>query len=347
MKKEEIEEYEKLMKNRPHIVILGAGASVATIPNGDLNNNKISVMNGFLKKLCLEKLIKGVDLKTKSDNIEDIYTELYDRPELSDVKLEVESTIYEYFSNLKIPNEPTIYDLLLLSLRSKDLVATFNWDPLLLQAYQRALRFTDNLPELSFLHGNVAVGLCEEHKCGGLITNLCSVCGQPLKPIKLLYPIKQKNYNSDLYTRDSWNVLKHYLKKAYIVTIFGYSAPLSDIEAIGMLKEAWGNSEERNLEQIEIIDIKKEDELRKTWQPFIHTHHYQTTDTFYNSLLSNFPRRTCECVFDNLMNCMWLNPDGAIRQNMTWDDIHNYYDKLFIDERQNSNHTLNSFWTVK
>ena len=26
MKKEEIEEYEKLMKNRPHIVILGAGS---------------------------------------------------------------------------------------------------------------------------------------------------------------------------------------------------------------------------------------------------------------------------------------------------------------------------------
>lgn len=32
-----IEEYEYYMKNRPHVVILGAGASCAAIPNGDKN----------------------------------------------------------------------------------------------------------------------------------------------------------------------------------------------------------------------------------------------------------------------------------------------------------------------
>ena len=30
-----IKEYEYYMKNRPHVVILGAGASCAAIPNGD------------------------------------------------------------------------------------------------------------------------------------------------------------------------------------------------------------------------------------------------------------------------------------------------------------------------
>ncbi len=36
-------EFEKVMKSRPHLVILGAGASIAAIPNGDLNGRKTSV----------------------------------------------------------------------------------------------------------------------------------------------------------------------------------------------------------------------------------------------------------------------------------------------------------------
>jgi hypothetical protein len=35
---------------------------------------------------------------------------------------------------MEIPDHVTLYDELLLTLRSKDLIATFNWDPLLLQA---------------------------------------------------------------------------------------------------------------------------------------------------------------------------------------------------------------------
>ena len=35
-------EYEYYMKNRPHVVILGAGASCAAIPNGDKNGKRIS-----------------------------------------------------------------------------------------------------------------------------------------------------------------------------------------------------------------------------------------------------------------------------------------------------------------
>lgn len=38
---------------------------------------------------------------------------------------------------IQIPERPTIYDQLLLNLRPKDLIATFNWDPLISQAYKR------------------------------------------------------------------------------------------------------------------------------------------------------------------------------------------------------------------
>jgi hypothetical protein len=38
---------------------------------------------------------------------------------------------------LKLPEEATIYDYLVLSLRSPDIIATFNWDPFLYQAFER------------------------------------------------------------------------------------------------------------------------------------------------------------------------------------------------------------------
>ena len=37
-------------------------------------------------------------------------------------------------------------------------------------------------------------------------------------------------------------------------TIFGYSAPKTDVEAIDLLKQAWGAIGDRNLEQTEIIN---------------------------------------------------------------------------------------------
>ncbi len=68
-----IQEYEYYMKNRPHVVILGAGASCAAIPSGDKYGRKISAMSGFIDKLGLNEIISKVSIYTKSDNLEDIY----------------------------------------------------------------------------------------------------------------------------------------------------------------------------------------------------------------------------------------------------------------------------------
>lgn len=64
------------IKNRPHVVILGAGASCAAIPNGDKNGKKIPVMKGFIEAFGLEKILEKVTINTTSDNLEDIYMEL-------------------------------------------------------------------------------------------------------------------------------------------------------------------------------------------------------------------------------------------------------------------------------
>lgn len=129
---------------RAHTVILGAGATMAAIPNGDKNGRKSSVMNGMISKLGLDSLLKEVKIETSSTNIEDIFSELSCKPEYSYIVSELEERLYLYFDGMELPDDPTIYDLLILSLTKKDLIATFNWDPLLLQAYVRCEKITRN-----------------------------------------------------------------------------------------------------------------------------------------------------------------------------------------------------------
>lgn len=182
---------------RAHTVILGAGATIASIPQGDKNGKESSVMDGLIEKLNLSSLLQGVSIQAESKNLEDIYSELSTKPEYKDVVQQLENHIYDYFSSLELPDLPTIYDFLLLSLTENDLVATFNWDPLLIQAYVRCHKITNNLPHVLCLHGNVAVGYCEEHVELGVIGAMCPVCGEFYHPVNLLYPIANKNYSSN------------------------------------------------------------------------------------------------------------------------------------------------------
>lgn len=327
-------EYERLMKNRPHVVILGAGATIAAIPNGDKNGRKSSVMSGFIEALGMTETLKSVNLQTKSNNLEDIYSELHSRTEYDSIREELDRRIRAYFSELELPDEPNIYDLLLLALRKKDLVATFNWDPLLLQAYQRASKITNDLPDLAFLHGNVLVGYCRRHKCGGVLTACCRECGEPFDPGPLLYPVAHKNYAADPYIQDNWKAIQNKLKKAYLVTVFGYSAPKTDVEAIALLKNAWGAANNRNLEDFEFIDICEENVLISSWQDFIHSHHYEVHRDFFASSLAQHPRRTTVELFDRTMNCMFTKALRKFVPGMSWGSIECLITELVEEEKE-------------
>ena len=122
--KEEIAQITQMIINSPHIVILGAGASRAACPNGDKNGNVIPLMNDFIDVLELDEL-EGIGKEINSMNFEEIYSIMCERDEYEDVKNQVEVQIYEYFEKLEIPDFPTIYDHLLLSLTRKDVIATF------------------------------------------------------------------------------------------------------------------------------------------------------------------------------------------------------------------------------
>lgn len=320
------------MKTRPHVVILGAGATVAAIPNGDKNGRKSSVMNGFIESLGMTEVIRGTKLGKCSNNLEDIYSELHSRADCELIRIELDARIRAYFSELELPDAPNIYDFLLLALRRKDLVATFNWDPLLLQAYQRACKITKDLPDLAFLHGNVLIGYCRNHKQGGILSARCGECGEHFEPAPLLYPIVHKNYAEDPYINDSWNTVRNKLKQAYLVTIFGYSAPRTDAEAITLMKEAWGSVDGRNLENFELIDIRSEEDLLASWTGFVHSHHYEVHNNFFASSLAEHPRRTTVELFDRTMNCMFTEALRKFGPNMGWPEVESLTRELVAEE---------------
>jgi len=317
---------------RAHTVILGAGATIAAIPNGDRNGKKSSVMSGLIEKLMLDSILAGVNLHTKSSNLEDIYSELHSRPDCKEVVNQLEQILYDYFSTLELPDEPTVYDYLVLSLTGKDAIATFNWDPLLIQSYIRCHRITNNLPHIYCLHGNVAIGYCSDHKEHGTTSTECPVCGEILPPVRLLYPTAIKDYSANEYVSECWSAIRYFLENSYMLTIFGYSAPSSDKEAVSLLKMAWGDLEKRQLEEVSIIDILTEEEITAKWKDFIYSHHYKFSNDFFSSYLGEFPRRSCETIFATFQFNLPPNNNKGFKEGMSWDDIKSTLSGVLLEE---------------
>jgi hypothetical protein len=280
-----------------HVVLLGAGASKAALPSGDANGLEVP-LTADIPRVCG---LLGLDASLKSvKNFEAYFSDLKDQ----DLRTEIEKRIRDYFSKLKLPNKATLYDYIVLSLRNKDVIATFNWDPFIWQAFQRNCKEAE-MPTALFLHGTVAVGHCLKDMTVGKTGQRCSKCGKPFPESKLLYPVKEKDYSSDAAIKSQWDYLKKRLRHAYIFTIFGYSAPETDVEARSLLKEGWGTADERSLEEIELVNRTMNEDVKKKWDEFIHTHHYRTATDFKDSWTFRHPRRTCEAMFEMLMQ---VNP---------------------------------------
>ena len=184
----------------PHVVILGAGASLAAFPNGDRNGRKLPLMRNMVEVIGLEPLLQSYGVTTGYDNFESLYDDLSDNKNNEELLAKLEDAVRTYFAGMRLPPEATIYDLLLLSLRDKDVIATFNWDPFLAEAVKRN-RHIKRLPRILFLHGNVDVGVCVEHRSKGFVEHSCSTCGEPLKPTPLLFPVKQKDYTNNPFIK--------------------------------------------------------------------------------------------------------------------------------------------------
>jgi hypothetical protein len=286
-----------------HVVILGAGASIAsTKRNPEPSGKVLPSMDNFIEVVGLQDIVESLPDRLQATNFEELYSKLYDDDPESKGIFEIEKKVTDYFSDMCLPDEPTIYDYLVLSLRSKDLIATFNWDPFLYQAFVRNRGIAD-LPYLSFLHGNVAIGFAKNMKRSGPAGWTHKESLEDFEPTKLLYPIKHKDYNQDDFMRIEWNRVKTWLESESTkrVTIFGFGAPETDVEAVKLLHDAWGGGAKRNMEQFEIINTNSEDQERKRWDTFIHSHHYDYAYSYFDSSLATNPRRTSESYFQHVV----------------------------------------------
>lgn len=323
-----------VISDKPHVVILGAGASRAACPNGDMNGKNLPLMSDFADCLNLRPKLKewGIDPNQK---FEDIFSNLFEQEENEKMK-NLEKNICDYFNSLTLPLEPTIYDHLVLSLRETDFIASFNWDPLLLQAYQRNCPSGIKLPRLVFLHGNVMVGSCKEHNRVNYVDQLCEYCKKPLQPVELLYPITKKDYAQNKMIKTQWQRLETHLKKAFHFTIFGYSAPKTDVEAVSILKKAWNQKRSGGLlEDITIITPNTE-EAHKRWKSFPYSQHMHPIDNFYESSTAKYPRRGFESSYEGNVMGHFVE-SNTIPKDLNFPKLWKWYEQFNESEERYRN----------
>jgi len=329
--------WEGLLKNprdlRPHVVILGAGASRAAFPPGESNGRLIPVMADLTEVVGLKPILERGGFKGKGENFESIYSGIHSRDPSSPILRELEDALTSYFASMKLPPHPTLYDHLLMSLRPRDVVATFNWDPFLAEACERVASRGVALPSVAFLHGNVRVGYCRDHISKGPLGALCPKCGKQFAPTRLLYPVAEKDYTDSFIERE-WKLLRWAMKDAFALTIFGYGAPATDRKAVALMKEAWSGERERKFEQTEIIEKKSREESRELWSPFVFSGHYDYRENFYESCIGWFPRRSCEALYERTVEARFTPETRPVPKELDWPELLGWFDKLIAEEKR-------------
>ena len=143
-----------------------------------------------------------------------------------------------------------------------------------------------------------------------------------------------KNYDSDKQITDEWTLLRSKLEIAYMVTIFGYSAPKTDVAARGILFDFWMKNRFKEFGQIEIIDIKPEKEVEQTWSEFFIRQHYDLRKDFRHSYLYRYTRRSCEAFASmTLFNDPWRSVQEYHGDSL--EEYQNLILGLIVSENQN------------
>lgn len=285
----------------PHVVIVGAGASIAACKI-DKNGKEVPLLKNIHNILGLTDMLEKYDFSDEQmDDFEKLFSDIYGKVEYSDLQEKLEYEVCDYFSKLQIPDDPTLYDYLILSLTQKDAIISFNWDPFLMQAYRRNIN-VGNLPELIFPHGNSGVGLCYDCKNKGYANCLCPNCFKELEQMPLLYPIGKKDYNSMSIIKNEWNIAKDVLSRAAGITVYGYGAPVTDIEAVELMKSASSISQMKDIAPFTIINLaSNEEEQRKKWSDFYDVKMMLYCNSFEETILWNNPRVSLETLFDSIL----------------------------------------------
>ena len=285
----------------PHVVILGAGASKAAMPDGDKFGRLIPLMDDLPNILGNFWIELVQEARPPFGNFESTFSWIGKKGSFQPQLSRIESLIESYFSKLKLPDYPTIYDYLVLGLRRKDVIATFNWDPFLMQAHRRNRKVV-GLPDIRFLHGSVAFATCVDHDILGIPSEVCPKCNSALKQGRLFFPVEDKDYTKDSLIFRDWKAVTEKLQKAFHLTIFGYSGPATDYNARKLLLEGWEQTPIRDFSHTEIIDIKSEELMLESWTEFFPHYHSMIVRDFWKCSVARWPRRTAEWKISASLN---------------------------------------------
>lgn len=91
------QEVSEVKMSRPHLVILGVGASKATCLNGDRNGQVLPLMCDFVKVVGLGSLFKEWGMNSNS-NFEEIFSDLYERNEVGKIDLDEKGAAMKYLN---------------------------------------------------------------------------------------------------------------------------------------------------------------------------------------------------------------------------------------------------------
>ncbi len=203
--------------------------------------------------------------------------------------------MHQYFDEMQLPAKATLYDALVLSLSANDAIFTFNWDPFLFDAWERN-RHIAPPPQIFFLHGNVRIEFCHKDMRSLKIGTPCPTCGQRGARLPLLYPTAKKNYSEDQGIAEAWDAAAEYLRECLTLTIFGYGAPTTDVDAVSLLKNAWLSRSKRQFEHVQIINVDDPSALYERWKDFTPTGHLDVVSAFHDCRLAHWPRRSVQAL---------------------------------------------------
>lgn len=192
------------------------------------------------------------------------------------------------------------------------------------QAYKRNI-CVGNLPELIFPHGNAGIGLCYACKIKGYANCLCSKCFKEFEQMPLLYPIGKKDYNGKPIIVNEWNLAKSVLSRAAGITVYGYGAPVTDIEAVELMKSASHLSQMKDIAPFTIINLaKNEDEQRKKWSDFYDVKMFLYCNKFEETMLWRNPRVSLETLFDAILQQHPRSEDKSFRKFSTLTELQEF-----------------------
>jgi hypothetical protein len=160
----------------------------------------------------------------------------------------------------------------------------------------------------------------------------CNECKELLQPTKLLYPVKQKNYQADEFIHGEWENLRLHIQHAYLVSVFGYSAPVTDVEAKKLMLEVWKKNTTKSLGALNIIDVKSETEVKENWKDF-EAWSMSVGESVWNTYLFIHPRRSCDAfAMATLQQSPWA--DNHCPKFETLEELQKWMIPLISEEKE-------------